>query len=166
LCTPGRAPFLPIESHHVDISAFNWYESRAMGGMHNSKSSWFFNHSSASSVQEHSLSVIELSRPLVEAIQRKDRDLASQLRRTLSSVSLNLAEGFGCAGGNARLRFETAIGSLKEAQAGFRVAVAWGYISPSTAAGALASLHSLGGRVYGLVRRQPACSYNNRRPLA
>ena len=65
----------------------------------------------------------------------------------------SLAEGFGCSGGNARPRFETALGSLKEAQAGFRVAVAWGYISPTAAAEALASVHSLGGKVYGLVRR-------------
>ena len=110
-------------------------------------------HSRSSSVEEHSLGVIELSRPLVEAIQRKDRDLASQLRRALSSISLNLAEGFGCAGGNARLRFETALGSLKEAQAAFRVAIAWGYVSGAAASETLASMNTLGGRVYGLVRR-------------
>ena len=110
-------------------------------------------HSKSSSVEEHSLGVIELSRPLVEAIQRKDRDLASQLRRALSSISLNLAEGFGNSSGNARLRFETARGSLNEAQAGIRVAVAWGYISQVAASEVLESMHLLGGRVYGLVRR-------------
>jgi hypothetical protein len=71
-------------------------------GMQHSRSSWSFDHSSTSSVIEHSLAVVELSRPLVEAVQRKDRDLASQLRRAISSICLNLAEGFGCAGGNAR----------------------------------------------------------------
>ena len=144
---------MPIESIRVGISACNWHASCAKGGMRNSRSSWFSNHSSASSVEQHSLGVIEQSRTLVEAIQRKDRDLASQLRRALSSISLNLAEGFGAARGNARLRFETALGSLKESEAALRIAIAWGYVSPESTAETLASLHSLGGRVYGLVRR-------------
>ena len=107
----------------------------------------------SSSILEHALAVVELSRPLVEAIQRRDRDLASQLRRAISSVALNLAEGFGTAAGNARLRFESAGGSLSEAQAGVRVAVAWGYVSDAAAEGVLRSMHMLGGRVYGLARR-------------
>ena len=67
-------------------------------------------------------------RPLVETIARRDRDLGSQIRRALSSVGLNLTEGFGSAAGNGRLRFERARGSLYEAQAGLRLAVAWGYV--------------------------------------
>ena len=122
-------------------------------GMQNSRSS---------SVVEHSLTVVELSRPLVEAatprsgrrtIQRRDRDLASQLRRAISSIALNTAEGLATAAGNARLRFETARGSLNEAQAGIRVAVAWGYVLHDSVCEVLESMHCLGGRVYGLVRR-------------
>jgi four helix bundle protein len=115
-----------------------------MFGMHNPKSC---------SILEHSLEVVELSRSLVEAIQRRDRDLASQLRRAISSVVLNLAEGFGCTGGSARARFETARGSLNEAQAGIRIAVAWRYVQRSAANELLESMHSLGGRVFGLCRR-------------
>ena len=107
----------------------------------------------SSSILEHALSVVEMARPLVETIQRKDRDLASQLRRAISSVVLNLAEGFGTAQGNSRLRFETARGSLNEAQAGIRVAVAWGYMSDASASPVVESMHCLGGRVYGLVKR-------------
>jgi four helix bundle protein len=104
-------------------------------------------------VLEHAVHVIGLARPLVEAVGRRDRELASQLRRALSSIALNLAEGFGSEAGNARLRFESARGSLYEAQAGIRVAVAWGYVSGESARDALESMHALGGRVFGLARR-------------
>jgi len=115
-----------------------------LGGMHIPRSD---------SISQHALEVVALCRPLVEVIQRRDRDLASQLRRALSSVALNLAEGFGVAGGHARVRFETAHGSLHEARAGLRVAVAWGYITYTACAEALTSLDALGARVFGLVRR-------------
>jgi len=102
---------------------------------------------------EHAINIAELARPLVETIQRKDRDLASQVRRAVSSIALNAAEAQGNAGGNSRLRFESALGSLYEAQAGIRLAVAWGYFSQSAAVEVLESMNSLGGRVYGLVKK-------------
>jgi len=52
-------------------------------------------HPKSCSILEHSLEVVELARPLIEAVYRRDRDLALQLRRAISSVALNLAEGFG-----------------------------------------------------------------------
>ena len=105
------------------------------------------------SILEHALEVVELCRPLVEVIQRRDRDLASQLRRAVSSVALNIAEGFGVAGGHARVRFEMAHGSLNEARAGLRLAIAWRYVTRAACAEALTSLDALGARVFGLVRR-------------
>ena len=99
------------------------------------------------------LHVIVLARPLVEAVARRDRDLGSQLRRALSSVGLNVAEGFGSASGNARLRFESARGSLYEAQAGLRLAIAWGYLRAQDCAAVLAAIDRLGARVFGLSRR-------------
>ncbi len=110
-------------------------------------------NSPSSSIVGFSLEVVALCRPIVEAVQRRDRDLASQLRRAISSVTLNLAEGFGAARGNSRLRFETALGSLNEAQAGIQVALAWGYVSNAAATEALGAMSRLGGRVAGLVRR-------------
>jgi four helix bundle protein len=107
----------------------------------------------STSILEHALEIATLARPLVEAIARKDRDLASQVRRAISSISLNAAEGRGAVAGNSRLRFETALGSLYEAQAGIRLAVAWGYISQTATDELLASLHCLGGRLFGLVRK-------------
>ncbi|HEX6274988.1 MAG TPA: four helix bundle protein [Polyangiaceae bacterium] len=104
-------------------------------------------------VIEHAVQVIAAARPLVESVARRDRDLAAQLRRALSSVALNLAEGLATEAGNARLRFETARGSLCEARAGLRVAVAWGYVSAEDAQSVLAFMGELGGRVFGLSRR-------------
>jgi len=101
-------------------------------------------------VLQHVTGLISLARPLVEAIHRADRDLASQVRRALSSTGLNIAEAFGNDAGHARMRFRTARGSLYEAQAGIRLAIAWGYITEEQAQAALESLDSLGGRVYGL----------------
>jgi len=101
---------------------------------------------------EQVLSIIELARPLVEAISRRDRDLGSQLRRALSSTALNLAEGFGTQAGNARLRFETARGSLYEAQAALRVAAAWGWVERHQAVPVVQQLDQLGARVFGLSR--------------
>ncbi len=52
---------------------------------------------------DHSLQAISLVQPLLARIAGRDRDLASQLRRALSSVSLNLAEGFGSQAGAGSL---------------------------------------------------------------
>jgi four helix bundle protein len=110
-------------------------------------------NSPSSTILEYSLEVVALCRPIVEAVQRKDRDLGSQLRRAISSITLNLAEGFGCTQGHARIRFETALGSSNEAQAGVQLALAWGYVSNAAVADAAAALARLGARIAGLVRR-------------
>jgi four helix bundle protein len=104
-------------------------------------------------LQDQVLHIIQQARPLVEAVARRDRDLASQVRRALSSVALNLSEGFGSTSGNARLRFESARGSLYEAHAGLRVAAAWGYLSAQDCGPVLAAMDQLGARVFGLSRR-------------
>ena len=104
---------------------------------------------------EHIITTVADARPMVDALQRKDRDLADQIRRALSSIGLNTAEGFGTSvrNGNCRLRFESARGSLYEAQAGLQIAVAWGYFAPEQAAPTLAALDCIAKRLYGLARR-------------
>ena len=99
------------------------------------------------------IAIITQARPLVGAIERKDRDLARQLKRALNSVALNVAEGFGFHGGNARLSFRRALGELYETRTVFQVAAAWGYIADEQAQTVAASLTALGGRLYGLSRR-------------
>jgi four helix bundle protein len=102
---------------------------------------------------DQALVVIEHCRPLVDAIRRRDRDLADQLRRALSSVALNVSEAFGAMAGNSRLRFQTALGSLYESRAALRVAVAWGHVSNESCTAPLAAIDHLAARLYGTSRR-------------
>jgi four helix bundle protein len=68
-------------------------------------------------------------RGAIETIDRRDADLARQIRRAASSVVLNVGEGSG-SGGRLRLaRYRTALGSARETLACLRVAEAFGYIA-------------------------------------
>ena len=51
---------------------------------------------------------------MAEAIERRDGDLARQLRRAAASVALNVAEGMGNTSGHKRQRYQTALGSARE----------------------------------------------------
>jgi four helix bundle protein len=73
-------------------------------------------------------------RPLLAAIERRDRDLGTQLRRAASSVVLNIAEGSGSFGGVRTQRYRTALGSARESVSCLRVAEAFGYIDGIPAA--------------------------------
>jgi four helix bundle protein len=64
---------------------------------------------------------------VLNAIERKDADLARQLRRAASSIALNTAEGSGSKGGIRNARYRTAYGSAKETRACLDVAEALGY---------------------------------------
>jgi len=69
-------------------------------------------------------------RPLAGQIERYDKDQARQLRRSATSIVLNLAEGEGSRGGTRRVRYESALGSARETLANLRVAEALGYAGP------------------------------------
>jgi four helix bundle protein len=74
------------------------------------------------------LHAIGVMRPMLAAIERRDGDLANQLRRAASSVVLNIAEGSGSFSGTRRMRYRTALGSARETLACLRTAQAFGYV--------------------------------------
>jgi four helix bundle protein len=75
-----------------------------------------------------SLDTIRALRPTLNKIAQDDADLARQMRRALTSIPLNIAEGEGRKNGHARVRFQTAMGSANEVRACLEVADAFGYI--------------------------------------
>ena len=79
-------------------------------------------------IYEVSLSVIRKSQTVVDCIARHDPDLAKQMRRASSSVTLNIAEGSSSQGRNRKARYFNALGSAKEVRACMHVALAAGYI--------------------------------------
>jgi four helix bundle protein len=75
------------------------------------------------------IEVIGMLRPVMEQIERHDRDLGRQLRRAAASVALNVSEGSGSRGGTRRERYSNALGSARETGACLDVAEALGYIA-------------------------------------
>jgi four helix bundle protein len=63
-------------------------------------------------------------RPLLERLERRDSDLARQLRRAAASVALNLGEDMYSRGKNRAARYHNALGSARETLACVEVAAA------------------------------------------
>jgi four helix bundle protein len=86
---------------------------------------------------EVSIQLIESLKGLTQGIAQHDRDLASQLRRAASRISLNLSEGSLRVGKDRLHCFRIAAGSAAETRAALRVAQSWGYTSADSSSQAL-----------------------------
>lgn len=61
-------------------------------------------------------------------IERFDRDLARQMRRSSTAVPLNVAEGMYARGANKQARYQTAMAEASETAAAVEVAKMVGYL--------------------------------------
>ena len=104
-------------------------------------------------VEEYSYELVELLRPLVERVRRRDRSLADQVTRAASSIALNIAEANCSDPGNKRARLFTAAGSANETRAALRVAVGWAYFTADDAGKALKLLDRIVAILWTLTKR-------------
>ena len=81
-------------------------------------------------IYTETLTMVRQMKGVLGDIEKKDGDLGRQMRRALTSIPLNIAEGEGRKNGNARVRFQTAMGSANEVRACLEVAEALGYVGP------------------------------------
>jgi four helix bundle protein len=71
--------------------------------------------------------------PLIAQIGRHDRDLQRQLRRSSTSVVLNLGEGMYARVGNRTNSYAVSLREMRESYSALEIAVRLGYIKPLTA---------------------------------
>ncbi len=102
-------------------------------------------------IYETSLSMLRRLRVVVAMIERRDSDLARQLRRAASSVALNIAEGSYARGRNRPVLYNVALGSAKETRACIDVAMSLGYVDAFDTQ-LDSELHSICAVLYRLTR--------------
>ena len=79
-------------------------------------------------IYDNVITMMPTQRRVLDAIERRDGDLARQGRKALHSVALNLGEGSYRQGRNRRAKYHLAMGSMREVMCVTEVAVAMGYI--------------------------------------
>ncbi len=105
-------------------------------------------------VAEHvAQQVVVALRPLIKPLERADRDLARQIRRSASSIALNIAEGKYRHGKDRTHLYRIAAGSAGETRTALRTAMAWGYVDEAACADALRLLDRQLALLWGLTER-------------
>ena len=79
-------------------------------------------------IYDVAIDVVREVQPIIERVAKRDPNLADHLRRSVTSVPLNLLEGAYVQGGNTRARFHTALGSAAEVRTCLDLAEALGYV--------------------------------------
>ena len=105
---------------------------------------------------ERSIELARLVREPRAAIARRDRGLADQVRRAVTSVPLNLAEGSRRAGGDRLHAYRVAAGSADEVLVALRVAEALGYLSVGQARQAMDMADRVVAMLTRILKPRPA----------
>jgi four helix bundle protein len=105
-------------------------------------------------IYELVLRIVAAIARLIPFVQRRDPDLARQLKRASTSVALNLAEGGHSRGGNQLARFQDAMGSARETIACLEVCIAMGYLKAEGLEELLDQLDRVVATVWKLVHRR------------
>ena len=87
-------------------------------------------------------------------VERRDCDLARQLRRAAASVPLNLSEGLHSQGKNRESRLYNSMGSAKEVLACLDVAAASGYVAERDVEGERDRIDRIVATLYKLIHRR------------
>jgi four helix bundle protein len=103
-------------------------------------------------VEELTIELVRVLKPLIPRIRRHDRSLADQTVRAASSIALNIAEAQYSDAGTRKSRFHSAAGSANETRTALRVAAAWGYFAEPEAARAAALLEQIVPMLWKLSR--------------
>jgi len=82
---------------------------------------------------ELALVIVSRLRHLLPAIRRHDARLHKQIRDAGASMLMHLGEGNRRRGQDRSYLFTVASGSAEEVRLGIRVAIAWGYLSETSA---------------------------------
>ncbi len=101
------------------------------------------------SIYDNAISMLRGLRPVIAVLERKDPDLARQLKRAGSSVALNIAEGALARGRNRLSLYQVALASSKDVIACIDVSKALGYIEQVDES-VHADLSKIGGTLYKL----------------
>ena len=101
---------------------------------------------------EVSLDVIRTLRAPLAAIRVCDPKLYDQIRRAVSSVALNIAEGQGRLGRDRRHFWRIAAGSANEVRTALRVAMAWGDLTPESVEPTLTLLDRVAAMLWRMTR--------------
>ena len=103
-------------------------------------------------VYDRSLELVAQLVAPAAALERRDRDLANQLRRAATSIPLNIADGRRRAGRDQQYHWRVAFGSAEEARACLQVAAAWGHVDDAAVAAPLATLDRVAAMLWRLTR--------------
>ena len=91
----------------------------------------------------------------VAKVARRDRELASQMRRAANGIALQIAEARKREGGDRLHLFRVAAGSNSETVTALRLALGWGYVGAGDIAEALALADRLGAMLWRLTHPRP-----------